>query len=98
MQYKDKHMKIKPFSLSFSMVIQYKENELKNTTCIPPHANKEGYWNKKGKKLMVHPGIHILDNFLRKKNDIYEYIIMSRSNFIYAVIRFSSEGYIAMHV
>ena len=47
---------------------------------------------------MVHPGIHILDNFLRKKNDIYEYIIMSRSNFIYAVIRFSSEGYIAMHV
>ena len=23
---------------------------------------------------------------------------MSRSNFIYAVIRFSSEGYIAMHV
>ena len=46
---------------------------------------------------MVHPGIHILDDFLR--NNIYDYISMSRSNFIYVTtIRFSSERYIAMHV
>ena len=50
---------------------------------------------------MVHPCKHILDDFFMKnqqKSDIYECIIMSRSNFIYVAIRFSSEGYIVMHV
>ena len=50
---------------------------------------------------MVHPCTHILDDFFMKnqqKSNIYEYIVMSRSNFIYVAIRFSSEGYITMHV